>query len=102
MAHLLKNQIQKHLDRKSKGYKAIYRGEVLQALEQIWQIHGQICFKRLQPFFQKSLQNGAKNNLCFGAKRLNIKQLASVMVALRKCIAGSVSSLYRIDLILAG
>jgi hypothetical protein len=33
---------------KPKGRSAIYRGEVVQALEQIWEIYGRICSKRLQ------------------------------------------------------
>ncbi|MDK1030223.1 MAG: hypothetical protein QGD96_12985, partial [Anaerolineae bacterium] len=47
---VLKNQVQNHHNRKTKGYKAIYHGEVVQALEQIWEIYGHICSKRLQPF----------------------------------------------------
>jgi predicted PP-loop superfamily ATPase len=49
---ILKNQVQvqNHLKRKTKTYKTIYRGEVVQVLEQIWEIYGHICSKRLQPF----------------------------------------------------
>lgn len=43
----LKNRVQKRFNKKTKGYKAIYRGEVVQALEQIWEIYGRICSKRL-------------------------------------------------------
>jgi hypothetical protein len=35
---------------KKPGRKKIYRGEVIQVLEQIWEICGRICSKRLQPF----------------------------------------------------
>src|SRR6185295_3373495 len=53
---VLKNQIQKHLNRKTKGYKAIYRGEVVQALAQIWETCGHICSKRLQPFLPEAIK----------------------------------------------
>ena len=53
---VLKNQVQKHFNRKTKGYQAIYRGEVVQALEQIWEIYGQICSKRLQPFLPEAIR----------------------------------------------
>lgn len=55
---VLKNQrqVQKRLKRKTKTYKAIYRGEVVQALEQIWEIYGQICSKRLQPILPEALK----------------------------------------------
>jgi hypothetical protein len=55
---VLKNQrpVQKHLNRKTKTYKTIYRGEVLQALEQIWEIYGQICSKRLQPLLPEAIK----------------------------------------------
>jgi len=54
----LKNQVQgqKHLKRKTQTYKTIYRGEVVQALEQIWEIYGRICSKRLQPYLPEALQ----------------------------------------------
>jgi hypothetical protein len=35
---------------KRPGRRKIYQGEVVQALEQIWEICGRICSKRLQPF----------------------------------------------------
>jgi hypothetical protein len=35
---------------KKPGRQKIYRGEVVQVLEQIWEICGRICSKRLQPF----------------------------------------------------
>ena len=55
---VLKNQrqVQKHLNRKTKTYKALYRGEVVQALEQIWEIYGQICSKRLQPILPEAIK----------------------------------------------
>lgn len=36
--------------RKKTGRKKIYQGEVVSALEQIWEICGRICSKRLKPF----------------------------------------------------
>src|SRR3972149_2726889 len=55
---VLKNQVQvqNHLKGKTKTYKTIYRGEVVQALEQIWEICGQICSKRLQPFLPEAIR----------------------------------------------
>ena len=53
---VLKNQVQKHQKRKRTGYKTIYRGEVVQALEQIWEIYGHICSKRLQPFLPEAIK----------------------------------------------
>jgi hypothetical protein len=35
---------------KKAGRRKVYQGEVIQALEQIWEICGRICSKRLQPF----------------------------------------------------
>jgi hypothetical protein len=54
----LKNQrqIQNHLKGKPKTYKAVYRGEVVQVLEQIWEVYGRICSKRLQPFLAEGIK----------------------------------------------
>jgi hypothetical protein len=53
---VLKNQLRKSQKRKRTGYKTIYRGEVVQVLEQIWEIYGQICSKRLQPFLPEAMR----------------------------------------------
>jgi hypothetical protein len=55
---VLKNQVQvqNHLKGKTKTYKTIYRGEVVQALEQIWEIYGHLCSKRLQPFLPEAIK----------------------------------------------
>ncbi len=55
---VLKNQrpVQNHLKGKTKTYKTIYGGEVAQALEQIWEIYGQICSKRLQPILPEAIK----------------------------------------------
>ena len=53
---VLKNQVQKRHNKKAKGYKTIYRGEVTQALEQIWEIYGCICSKRLQPYLPEGIK----------------------------------------------
>jgi len=52
---VLKNQLQKGPRRRRTGYKTIYRGEVVPALEQIWEIYGRICSKRLQPFLPEGI-----------------------------------------------
>jgi len=41
---------------KPKGRTAIYRGEVVEALEQIWEIYGRICSKRLHPYLPEGLK----------------------------------------------
>ena len=55
---VLKNrvQVQNHPKGKTKTYKVVYRGEVVQALEQIWEIYGRICSKRLQPFLSEAIR----------------------------------------------
>jgi hypothetical protein len=49
-------QVQNRLKRKTKTYKTIYTGEVVPALEQIWEIYGRICSKRLQPFLPEAIK----------------------------------------------
>ena len=49
-------QVQNRLKGKSKTYQRLYRGEVVQALAQIWEIYGQICSKRLQPFLPEAIR----------------------------------------------
>jgi hypothetical protein len=41
---------------KLKGRKAIYRGEVVQLLKQIWEIYGRICSKRLHPYLPEGIK----------------------------------------------
>jgi hypothetical protein len=41
---------------KPKGRHAIYGGEVVLALEQIWEVYGRICSKRLQPYLPEGLK----------------------------------------------
>jgi hypothetical protein len=53
---LLKSRLQKRPKRRRTGYKTIYGGEVVQALEQIWEIYGRICSKRLQPFLPEGIR----------------------------------------------
>jgi hypothetical protein len=55
---VLKNQmqVQNHLKRKTKTYKTIYRGEVVEVLEQVWETYGRICSKRLQPFLPEAIK----------------------------------------------
>ena len=55
---VLKNrrQIQNHFKGKTKTYQAVYRGEAVQVLEQIWEIYGQICSKRLQAILPEAIK----------------------------------------------
>jgi hypothetical protein len=41
--------------KKKPGRKKIYQGEVVAALEQLWEISGRICSRRLQPFLPELL-----------------------------------------------
>jgi hypothetical protein len=40
---------------KKAGRRKVYQGEVVKALEQIWEIYGRICSKRLQPFLPEGI-----------------------------------------------
>ena len=42
--------------RKRPGRRAIYRGAVVVALEQIWEIYGRICSKRLHPYLSEAIK----------------------------------------------
>jgi hypothetical protein len=55
---VLKNKVQvrNRLQGKPKVYKRVYQGEVVQALEQIWEIYGHLCSKRLQPFLPEAIR----------------------------------------------
>jgi hypothetical protein len=53
---VLKNRVSKTRRRKRTGYPTLYHGEVVQALEQIWEIYGRICSKRLQPFLPEAIR----------------------------------------------
>ena len=55
---VLKNkvQVQNRLKGKPKTYTRLYHGDVVQALEQIWEIYGRLCSKRLQPFLPEGLR----------------------------------------------
>ncbi len=41
---------------KPKGRKTVYRGEVVEVLEQIWEIYGRICSKRLHPYLPEGIK----------------------------------------------
>jgi len=55
---VLKNKVQdqNHRKRKPKTYRTVYHGEVVQALEQIWESYGHICSKRLQPYLPEAIR----------------------------------------------
>jgi hypothetical protein len=55
---VLKNKVQawNQLKGNPKTYRRLYHGEVVQALEQIWEIYGRICSKRLQPFLPEAIR----------------------------------------------
>jgi hypothetical protein len=75
---VLKNkvQVQNRLKGKTKTYQRLYCGEVVQALEQIWEIYGHICSKRLQPFLPEAiriLERCQEIELSKGTKELLLK-----------------------------
>lgn len=51
-----KDQSQNRLKRKTKTYQPMYRGEIVQVLEHIWEIYGRICSKRLQPILPEAIK----------------------------------------------
>jgi len=53
---VLKNQVPNRPKWKKPGRKTIYRGKVVEALEQVWEIYGRICSKRLQPFLPEAIK----------------------------------------------
>jgi hypothetical protein len=55
---VLKNrvEVQNRLKGKTKTYQRLYCGEVVEVLEQIWEIYGHICSKRLQPFLPEAIR----------------------------------------------
>jgi hypothetical protein len=55
---VLKNKVQvrNRLKGKPKTYKRVYQGKMVQALEQIWEIYGHLCSKRLQPFLPEAIR----------------------------------------------
>ena len=53
---VLQHPLPKHPPSKAHGYTRRYRGEVVQALEQIWEIYGHICSKRLQPVLPEAIR----------------------------------------------
>lgn len=61
---------------KKPGRRKVYQGEVVQALEQIWEICGRICSKRLQPFLPEIvtiLERCHELCLCEGTKALLLR-----------------------------
>ena len=73
---VLKNRVAKTRPRKRTAYPTIYRGEVVQALEQIWEIYGHLCSKRLQPFLPEAirvLERCQEIELSAGTKELLLK-----------------------------
>ena len=53
---VLKNKAPTRKRKKRTGYRKIYRGEVVEALKQIWEIYGRICSKRLQPYLPEAIR----------------------------------------------
>jgi hypothetical protein len=53
---VLKNKVSQTRRRIQTGYPRIYHGEVMQALEQIWEIYGHLCSKRLQPYLPEAIR----------------------------------------------
>ena len=58
---ILNKWVRRKLPKKS-GPKRIYQGEVVVALEQIWEICGRICSKRLHPFLPEMVRVLERNH----------------------------------------
>lgn len=72
---------------KRKGRTAIYRGEVVESLEQIWEIYGRICSKRLHPYLPegiKVLERCDELTLSAGTKELLLRISRS---SIDRCLA---------------
>lgn len=72
---------------KKHGFHKIYQGEVVVALEQIWEVCGRICSKRLQPFLPemvKVLERCGELQLPAETKRL-LLQMSSATID--RCLA---------------
>ena len=83
---LLKHGYLRHKS-KPKGRSAIYRGEVVEALEQIWEIYGRICSKRLHPYSPegiKLLERCGELTLSAGTKKLLLRISRS---SIDRCLA---------------
>jgi hypothetical protein len=52
---VLRKRVSQSRRRKRTGYPTVYGGDVVQALEQIWEIYGHLCSKRLQPFLPEAI-----------------------------------------------
>jgi hypothetical protein len=68
---------------KPKGRTAIYRGEVVEASEQIWEIYGRICSKRLHPYFPegiKVLERCGELTLSSDTKELLLHSVVRVLI----------------------
>lgn len=83
---LLKHGYLRHKS-KPKGRSAIYRGEVVEALEQIWEIYGRICSKRLHPYLPegiKLLERCGELTLSAGTRELLLRISRS---SIDRCLA---------------
>jgi hypothetical protein len=71
-----KGQAQNRLKGKPKTYKRVYCGEMVQVLNQLWEIYGHLCSKRLQPFLPEAirvLERCQEINLSQDTKELLLK-----------------------------
>jgi hypothetical protein len=75
--------------RKKPGPRRIYAGEVVTALEYIWEICGQICSRRLQPFMPeivKVLERNAEIHLAPETKKLLLQMSRS---SIDRCLSST-------------
>jgi len=67
---------------KKAGRRKVYQGEVVQALEKVWEIYGRICSKRLQPFLLEgvmALERCNELNLSPEIKKLLLRMSRSTI-----------------------
>jgi len=75
--------------RKKPGPRRIYQGEVVTALEYIWEICGQICSRRLQPFLPeivKVLERNHEIHISGETKRLLLQMSRS---SIDRCLSST-------------
>ncbi len=72
---------------KKPGPKKIYRGEVVVALEQIWEICGRICSKRLHPFLPEMVRVLERNNVLILTAEIKKLLLSMSRSSIDRCLA---------------
>lgn len=86
------NSLEPKEHRKKPGPRKIYEGEVVTALEYIWEVCGQICSRRLQPFLPeivKVLERNAEIHLAPETKKLLLQMSRS---SIDRCLSSTIQA----------